>query len=120
MTEKEDPIRLFILSALADGRSQDPQQLARAFGVSRAKPSDPPDAWRRYLVAVRQQALSMARAGLVEFTRKGMVVDPDDVKGVVRVRLPVPGAPVRPKKTHEEDEIADADLVEDEELEDGE
>jgi len=92
MSEKEEPIRLFILQTLADGRSRAPQELAHAFGDTRAKPSDPPDAWRKYLVAVRQQALSMARAGLVEFVRKGVKVDPDDVKGVVRLRLPKPGA----------------------------
>lgn len=93
MSENEDPIRLFVLSALSDGKSKAPQELARAFGDSRAKPSDPPDAWRKYLVAVRQQTLNMARAGLVEFTRKGVRIEPDDVRGVVRVRLAQAGDP---------------------------
>ena len=88
---KEDPIRLFILSTLRDGRSRAPQELAHAFGDTRAKPNDPPNAWRKYMVAVRQLSLSMARTGEVEFTRKGVKVDPETVKGVVRLRLPQAG-----------------------------
>jgi hypothetical protein len=86
MIDTDDPIRLFLLSALADGKSQAPHELARAFHATRAKPSDPPDAWRRYLTAIRQQALSLARVDLVEFLRKGKPVAPDEVKGVVRIR----------------------------------
>ncbi|MDR3441242.1 DUF3253 domain-containing protein [Telmatospirillum sp.] len=86
MSDQEDPIRLFLRTALADGKSKAPQELARAFHQERAKPSDPPDAWRRYMTAVRQQALSLARAGELEFVRKGKVVEPDDVKGVVRLQ----------------------------------
>jgi hypothetical protein len=87
MTDTEDPIRLFLLSTLADGKSKAPQELAQAFHASRAKPSDPPDAWRRYLTAIRQQSLSLARLDLVEFLRKGKAVAPDEIKGVVRIRL---------------------------------
>ncbi|MTJ83077.1 MAG: DUF3253 domain-containing protein [Telmatospirillum sp.] len=87
MTDTEDPIRLFLLTALADGTSKAPQELARAFYAQRAKAGDPPDAWRRYLTAMRQQAMSLARSGDLEFLRKGKPVAPDDVKGVVRIRL---------------------------------
>ncbi len=83
----EDPVRLFLLSALTDGKAKAPQELARAFYATRAKAGDPPEAWRRYLTAVRQQALSLARAGQVEFVRKGKPVDLDEIKGVVRVRI---------------------------------
>ncbi len=86
MTDPEDPIRLFLLSALADGKSKAPQELARAFHAGRAKPSDPPDAWRRYLTAIRQQALSLARLDELEFLRKGKPVTPDEIKGVIRIR----------------------------------
>ena len=85
--ETQDPIRLFLLAALADGKSKAPQELARAFQATRAKASDPPEAWRRYLLPVNQQALSLARAGQIEFLRKGKPIEPDDVKGVVRIRL---------------------------------
>lgn len=84
--KQEDPIRVFLQTALADGQSKDLQQLARAFHASRARPDDPPDMWRRYLTAVRQQALSLARQGDVEFLRKGKPITADEVKGVVRIR----------------------------------
>jgi hypothetical protein len=86
MSDKEDPIRQFLRTELKDGSSYAPQQLAQAFQAGRAKPSDPPDAWRRYLQAIKQQALSLAKQGEVEFLRKGKPVAPDAVKGVVRIR----------------------------------
>jgi len=86
-----DPIRSFILDQLRDVDSRAPQEIARAYGLARQKPSDPPEAWRRYLVSVRQQALSLARNGAVVFLRKGKPVDPRTIKGVVRLRLPRPG-----------------------------
>jgi hypothetical protein len=36
---------------------------------------------------VKQQMLHLARAGQIEITRKGVVVDPEDFRGVVRMRL---------------------------------
>ncbi len=86
MADEEDPIRLFLRSALSDGESHAPQQLAQAFQASRGKPHDPPDAWRRYLQAIKQQSMSLAKLGEVEFLRKGKPVPLDEVKGVVRVR----------------------------------
>lgn len=86
MSEPEDPVRLFLLAHLSERISKSPQELARAFHATRAKPEDGPDAWRRYLLAVRQQALSLARQGEVEFLRKGQVIGPDEVRGVVRLR----------------------------------
>ncbi len=86
MADEEDPIRSFLRSALADGLSHSPQGLAQSFQASRAKAGDPPDAWRRYLQAIKQQATSLAKAGEVEFLRKGKPVPLEEVKGVVRVR----------------------------------
>jgi hypothetical protein len=86
MSDSEDPIRIFLLAALADGKSKGPQELARAFHLERAKPGDAPDAWRRYLTAIRQQALSLARNGEIEFLRKGKPVALDEIKGVIRLR----------------------------------
>tara|TARA_Y100000588_G_scaffold281466_1_gene298515 strand:- start:62 stop:358 length:297 start_codon:yes stop_codon:yes gene_type:complete len=96
MTEKEqrkpDPIVQAIfdmLETLGPGKSASPMDVARAYAASRAKPTDPPDAWRRYLNAVKQQMVHLARAGRIEITRKGQPVDPNDFKGVVRLRLPM-------------------------------
>jgi len=111
MTEKkEDPVRLFVLSALADGSVKATHELARAFHATRTKPSDPPNAWRRFLNAFKQQAVSMARTGQVIFVRKGTPIHPDDVKGVVKLRLPFPGEPIPdPKPRDEEDD--DEELI---------
>ena len=76
------------LDALAPGKSASPMDVARALAAARAKPGDPPDAWRRYLTAVKQQMVHLARADRVEIVRKGKPVDPNDFKGVVRLRLP--------------------------------
>ena len=86
MANDEDPIRQFLRAALTDGESHAAQKLAQDFQAGRAKPSDPPDAWRRYLQAFKQQAMSLAKAGEVEFLRKGKPIPLDEVKGVVRIR----------------------------------
>lgn len=87
-----DPVAQAILDLLADagqGGSVSPEQAARAIAEARRKPKDKPDLWRRYLSAVKQQALHLARAGEIEVLRKGKPVDdPKTVKGVVRYRLP--------------------------------
>jgi hypothetical protein len=86
MADEDDPIRLFLRGALANGESHSAQGLAQSFQATRAKASDPPDAWRRYLQAFKQQAMSLAKQGELEFLRKGKPVPLDEVKGVVRIR----------------------------------
>jgi hypothetical protein len=85
-----DPVAQAILDLLAENdRSVSPEQVARALASRRARPSDPPDLWRRYLNAVRQQALGLARRGGLQILRKGKPVDPNKpVKGVIRLALP--------------------------------
>lgn len=87
-TEKTlDPVAEFILEALAESGSLAPVDVARAYGAKRRRPTDKPDAWRRYMTPVKQQMLHLARAGLIEIVRKGEVVDPEDFRGIVRMRL---------------------------------
>ncbi len=99
MTEKENPKQkpkpdpvveaiLATLHGLEPGKSASPMDVARAFAAARAKPGDPPHAWRRYLNAVKQQMVHLARAGRIEIIRKGEPVDPNNFKGVVRLRMP--------------------------------
>jgi hypothetical protein len=88
----EDIVRSFIMASLEDGKSWEPQKLAQAFYAERARPEDPKDGWRKYLNAMRQQALSLARAGRVEFTHKGKVIELDKIKGVIRLRKAQPTA----------------------------
>ncbi len=64
----EDPVAQAILDLLAAhgaGKSISPEAAARAFAAARAKKNDPPDLWRRYMNAVRQQALHLARQGRI-------------------------------------------------------
>ena len=85
----DDPVArtiLGLIEVLPPGRSVAPVAVARAVAVDRARPGDPPDAWRRYLPAVRQQALHLARQGRLTILRKGKPVDPHaPFKGVVRL-----------------------------------
>ena len=52
----------------------------------------PPDGWHKYMTAVRQQAIHLARKGRLQITRKGEPVDPNNFKGVVRLRKVPPEA----------------------------
>lgn len=87
---KEDPLTRRILSLAAENENGiSPQNIAKAFFADHRKPKDPDDAWRRYLNPVKQQMVHLARQGRVEIVRKkDDVVDPDDFRGLVRVRLP--------------------------------
>lgn len=77
---------LSLIAALPPGKSIAPEAVARALAEARAKPSDPPDAWRRYLKPVKQQALSLARHGRIVILRKGKPADPHaPIKGVIRL-----------------------------------
>ena len=91
-TERNDPVAAAILALLAGGGSGDTFSLmdaARAYADSRRRPKDGPELWRRYMNAVRQQAVYLARQGQIEILRKGKPADPNDFKGVVRLRLPL-------------------------------
>ena len=88
----DDPLAQVILELLAAqpaGRSICPSDAARAYAAGKSRPKDPPDLWRRYLLAVRQQALHLARQGRIRILRRGKAVDPNlPVKGVIRLALP--------------------------------
>ncbi len=89
---KPDAVALKILELLQAGgpeASLSPDDVARAFAESRRKKSDPPDLWRRYLNAVRQQAIHLAREGRIVILRRGEPQDPQaPIKGLIRLALP--------------------------------
>ena len=91
-SEGDDPVAQAILDLLAaSDKSITPEDAARAYAATRARPGDPPDLWRRYLMAVRQQALHLARQGRIAILRKGKAVDPNaPVKGVIRLAMAGP------------------------------
>lgn len=83
----EDPVITAILESLAEAATLSPRDIAVRIAAARAKPGDGLNPWRRYFTAVKQQALHLAREGRIEIVRKGAVVDPAEVKGIVRYRL---------------------------------
>jgi hypothetical protein len=68
-----------LLAKLPAGKSISPEEAARAVD---------PEGWRRQLSHVRGTAVALARAGRLVITRHGKPADPDDFKGVWRMRLP--------------------------------
>ena len=87
--EREDPVRLYILDAVAGGKTVSPNEIAIKIAKDRAKDSDPDDQWRKYMLAVKQQAKSLARAGRISILRRGKPIDPNKMKGLVKFSLPV-------------------------------
>jgi len=89
---RPDPVAQMILELLQQGgpdHTVSPDEVARAFAETRRKKSDPPDVWRRYLNAVRQQAIHLARAGRIVILRRGEPQDPHaPIKGLIRLGLP--------------------------------
>ncbi|MEE2997132.1 MAG: DUF3253 domain-containing protein [Pseudomonadota bacterium] len=85
--QKLDPIAEFILQTLEHEASAAPVDIARSLGVARRKPAEKPDAWRRFMNPVKQQMIYLARENRIEIIRKGEVVDPEEFRGVVRMRL---------------------------------
>lgn len=86
---KEDPVRQYILDAIADGSLVSPNDIAIEIAKDRAKASDPEDIWRKYMLAVKQQAKSLARSGRISILRRGKPIDPNKMKGLVKFSLPV-------------------------------
>ena len=86
MSEKVETAIFDLLTKLAPGKSISPEEVARAAD---------PEGWRRLLGHVRTVAVELARQGRLVITRHGKPADPDDFKGVYRLRLPQPGETVK-------------------------
>jgi len=70
-----------LLAKAAPGKSISPEDVARAAD---------PEGWRRTLGHVRAVARGLARQGELVILRHNKPADPDDFKGVYRLRLPDP------------------------------
>ena len=107
--DKLDPVAKTLIALVDErgpGKSICASEVARAFAESRRKKNDPSDLWRRYLPAVRQQALHLARVGRIDILRRGARQDPHKpIKGVIRLTLPG-WAPEAPPKTNGGDTAA--------------
>ncbi len=80
-----DPIEASIL-ALTAARGPDksicPSEVARAL-----QPEPGLEGWQSLMTPVRQAALRLARAGQIDILRKGRPVEPEAVRGVIRLRI---------------------------------
>ncbi|WP_395942568.1 DUF3253 domain-containing protein [Brevundimonas sp.] len=77
-----DPIETAILdklSSIGPGKSIEPAEVAKALQ---------PEQWQRMLPKVRATALGLMRQGRLTITKKGKPVDPDNFRGVTRLRQP--------------------------------
>ncbi len=68
-----------LLNERGAGKSICPSEVARALDA---------DEWRDLMDAVRDEAASMARRGDIVITQGSVVVDPDALRGPIRLRLP--------------------------------
>lgn len=80
--EIEGAIFDLLNAKVAPGKSISPEEVARAAD---------PESWRRTLGHVRAVARGLARQGRLVVLRHNKPADPDDFKGVYRLRLPLPG-----------------------------
>jgi hypothetical protein len=72
---------LRLVQARGAGKSICPTDAARAVA---------PEAWRTRLADVRRVAVALARDGRIDILRKGRVIDPAALHGVIRLRLHAP------------------------------
>ncbi|MBT3237341.1 MAG: DUF3253 domain-containing protein [Rhodospirillaceae bacterium] len=86
VVKMDDPVVVSIMIAVQGGNTPTVQDVARQIADEKKKPKDGPDLWRRYMKAVKQQAIHMARAGRIEIIRKGEAIDPREAKGLFRLR----------------------------------
>ena len=96
--EIEAAIFDLLAAKIAPGKSISPEDVARKVD---------PEAWRRGLGHVRAVARGLARQGSIVVLRHNKPADPDDFKGVYRLRLPMDGDPVRIVEV--DDDLAEGD-----------
>jgi len=84
MSQRVEDTLLALLSQVREGESINPNEVAKAVATDVSNP----EGWRRELPKVRAVAVGMARQGRIEILRKGKPVDPEDVRGIYRLRLP--------------------------------
>lgn len=77
-----EAVMLKLAAERGDGRSIGPTDVARALG------GDHPDGWGPLMQPIRRVAVRLMKEGRIVITRKGRPVDPDDFRGIYRLRLP--------------------------------
>ena len=82
MSEAVETAIFALLAEVAPGKSISPEAVARTVE---------PERWQRVLGHVRAVARGLARDGRVVILRHNKPADPEDFKGVYRLRLPAAG-----------------------------
>lgn len=77
---------LRLVAERGPGGTISPTDAARAVG------GDHPDGWGPLMQPARKIAVRLMKEGRLVITRKGKPVDPDDFRGVYRLRLPEDGS----------------------------
>jgi len=80
----DDELATAIMRLLAErgDRTLGPMDVARALG------GDHEDGWGPLMQPIRRVAVALMKEGRLVIMRKGRAVDPDDFRGVYRLRLP--------------------------------
>ncbi len=85
MSDRDTDLETAMLRLVAErgtGKTVCPSEAARAVG------GDHPDGWGPLMQPARKVAVRLMKEGRLVITRKGRPVDPDDFRGVYRLRLP--------------------------------
>lgn len=86
MTRPSDEELAGAILRLAAGRGD--ERTIGPMDVARALAGDHPDGWGPLMQPIRRVAVQLMKDGRLVITRKGRPVDPDDFRGVYRLRLP--------------------------------
>ncbi|WP_321394086.1 DUF3253 domain-containing protein [Emcibacter sp.] len=99
MEKAEDYVISYIMEAIEGGKTASPRDVAIMISKDRGPKEAPHDYWRKYLLAVKQQAKHLARQGRISILRRGEPIDPEKMKGLVKFSKPVEGVsfPAREK-----------------------
>ncbi|CAN7352512.1 DUF3253 domain-containing protein [Bosea sp. LjRoot237] len=81
-TDDELAETILRLTTERSDRTTSPMDIARTIG------GDHPDGWGPLMQPIRRVAVQLMKDGKLVITRKGRPVDPDDFRGVYRLRLP--------------------------------
>jgi len=57
----------------------------------------PDGKWQAMMPAIRRAAAGLARAGLIDILRHGKPIDPDAMRGVIRLRVAPKTRPIAPE-----------------------
>lgn len=85
MTAEPDALETAILDLLAE---TGPGRTISAMDAARRVGGDHPDGWGPLMQPIRRVAVQLMKDGRLVILRKGKPVDPDDFRGVYRLRLP--------------------------------